>query len=140
VPHREVAMAYVVSYLVVLAVFGVVDLLWLRAMADTLYRPTLGEILLPSIRLAPALVFYLAYPLGVVFFAVSPALRSGSPTNALIAGALLGALAYATYDVTNYATLKNWTLQITVLDVVYGAVATGLAAAAGLLAARALTS
>jgi uncharacterized membrane protein len=140
VPHREVAMAYVVSYLVVLAVFGVVDLLWLRAMADTLYRPTLGEILLPSIRFAPALVFYLAYPLGVVFFAVSPALRSGSPTNALIAGALLGALAYATYDLTNYATLKNWTLQITVLDVVYGAVATGLAAAAGLLAARALTS
>jgi uncharacterized membrane protein len=133
-------MAYVVSYLVVLAVFGVVDLLWLRAMADTLYRPTLGEILLPSIRLAPALVFYLAYPLGVVFFAVAPALKSGSPTSALIAGALLGALAYATYDLTNYATLKNWTLQITVLDITYGAIATGVAAAAGLFAARALAT
>ncbi len=131
-------MTYVVAYLIVLAVFGVVDLLWLRAMADALYRPTLGDMLLAQIRPAPALAFYLMFPLGVLYFAVLPALRSDSAAAALISGALLGGFAYATYDLTNYATLKNWTLQITAIDIAYGAAVTGLAAAVAYFGARAV--
>jgi uncharacterized membrane protein len=131
-------MTYVVAYLIVLAVFGVVDLIWLRAMADVLYRPTLGDMLLTRIRPAPALTFYLMFPLGVLYFAVLPALRSDSVAAALVSGAFLGAFAYATYDLTNYATLRSWTLQIAAVDIAYGAAVTGLAAAVAFLGARAV--
>jgi uncharacterized membrane protein len=69
------------------------------------------------------------YPIGVVTFAVMPALHSESITNAFGLAALFGAIAYATYDLTNYATLRNWTLKITVVDIIFGAVLSGVAAA-----------
>lgn len=94
-----------------------------------LYKQTLGDILLPSVNIAPAIAFYLLYPLGLVYFAVIPSLKSGSSSDALINGALFGLFAYATYELTNYATLRNWTLQITVVDIAYGAIASGAVAA-----------
>jgi uncharacterized membrane protein len=72
-----------------------------------------------------------------VVFAVIPALRAESATNALLYGALFGAIAYATYDLTNYATLRNWSLQITVVDIGYGAIASGIAVAAAYFLIRA---
>ena len=87
-------------------------------------------ILVPNLRVAPAIVFYLSYPIGLVYFAVTPGLRAGTAVNTLIPALLFGALAYATYDLTNYATLRHWTLQITVLDVIYGALASAAAAIA----------
>jgi uncharacterized membrane protein len=130
-------MFYLATYLAVLVVFGVIDAAWLTTMGAVLYRPVLGDILAPSMRIAPALVFYLLYPVGLVVFAVIPALRAESAANALLYGALFGAIAYATYDLTNYATLRNWSLQITVVDIGYGAIASGIAATAAYFLIRA---
>jgi uncharacterized membrane protein len=132
-------MTYVVAYLTVLLVFGAIDAVWLTVMGPLIYRPALGEILLPSLRVAPAIAFYLFYPVGVVVFAVLPGLRAESVATALLLALLLGALAYATYDLTNFATLRHWTLEITILDIGYGALASGIAATAAWFAARALT-
>jgi uncharacterized membrane protein len=129
-------MPYIVSYVAALIVFGILDALWLTTMASRLYRPALGNILLDHLRLAPALAFYFLYPIGLVVFAAMPALRSGSAGAALGYGALFGLLAYATYDLTNYATLRNWTLQITIIDLAYGAVVAGLTSVAAYYAAR----
>jgi uncharacterized membrane protein len=131
-------MLYFVAYLTVLVAFGAVDAGWLTIMGPILYRPTLADILLPSLRVAPAIVFYLVYPLGIVVFAVMPGLRAGSLTSTLLFALLFGAIAYATYDLTNFATLRNWTWQITLVDIGYGAIASGLAAVAARLVLRAL--
>lgn len=129
-------MQYAAAYAAALIVFGVLDAMWLITMASRLYRPVLGDILLPDLRMAPALVFYFMYPLGLVIFAIAPALKSGSWSTAVIQGAMFGAFAYATYDLTNYATLRNWTLGITVIDIVYGACVAAVVSAIGFAAAR----
>jgi uncharacterized membrane protein len=131
-------MSYLVAYVTVLIVFGVIDAGWLSTMGPVLYRPTLGDILLPSLRIAPALAFYLLYPVGVVVFAVLPGLRSGALSTAFMLALLFGALAYGTYDLTNYATLRNWTLQLTIIDICYGAATSGIAAVLAGLAARSI--
>jgi uncharacterized membrane protein len=95
-------------------------------MAGRLYRPTLGEVLLEKIRWAPALLFYFAFPAGLIHFALMPALQAGSAMAALVNGGLLGLLAYGTYDLTNYATLRPWTLKITIADLIYGTVVAGI--------------
>jgi uncharacterized membrane protein len=130
-------MSYVIAYVVALIVFGAIDAVWLSTMGPLLYRPALGDILAPALRIAPAIAFYLMYPIGVVVFAVLPALRAQAPLAAAALALLFGALAYATYDLTNYATLRNWTLQITVLDIGYGALASSIAATAAYFAVRA---
>jgi len=129
-------MVYIVAYVAALIVFGILDAIWLTTMTSRLYRPALGEILLQDLRIAPALVFYFLYPIGLVVFAAMPALRTGSAGTALLYGALFGLLAYATYDLTNYATLRVWTLQITLIDLAYGAVVAGLTSVAAYYAAR----
>jgi uncharacterized membrane protein len=132
-------MSYLVAYVGVLIVFGAIDAAWLMTMGPLLYRPALAEILAPNLRVTPAVVFYLMYPAGVVIFAVAPALRSGSIGSAFVFAALFGAFAYATYDLTNYATLRVWTLPITLLDIFYGALASGVAAAAAIALVRLTT-
>jgi uncharacterized membrane protein len=122
---------YAIAYLTTLVVFLAVDFVWLSSMANVLYKPILKDILEPNFRLAPAIVFYLLFPMGLVIFGVAAGIRSGNWTDALLYGALFGFFAYATYDLTNHATLKNWETKLTVLDMIYGAVASGVAAAAG---------
>jgi uncharacterized membrane protein len=131
-------MSCAVAYVAVLIVFGAIDAVWLSTMGPVLYRPALGDILAQNLRIGPAIAFYLLYPIGVVVFAVLPALRTQTPLTAAALALLFGALAYATYDLTNYATLRNWTLQITVLDIGYGALASGIAATAAYFAVRAI--
>ncbi|OYW61348.1 MAG: hypothetical protein B7Z40_18545 [Bosea sp. 12-68-7] len=129
-------MTFIAGYLVFLLVFGVIDVIWLSVMAGRLYRPTLGDALLDGIRWAPALLFYFAFPAGLIHFALMPALQAGSAMAAVVDGGLLGLLAYGTYDLTNYATLRRWTLTITIADLVYGMVVSALstlAAYAGVL-------
>lgn len=121
-------LSYLIAYVGALVIFVAMDFVWLSTIGAALYRSTLGDLLAASVRLPPAIVFYLAYPVGIVVFAVLPALRAESALNALALGALFGALAYGTYDLTNYATLRVWSLQITVVDIVYGALATGVTA------------
>ena len=122
-------MIQVVGYLAALATFVVADMVWLGLMTPRFYRPTLGDILITGVNLPPALVFYLVYPVGLVIFAVNPALKSGSVGSALLYGALFGFFTYATYDLSNYATLRNWSLPLTVVDIAWGSVLAALAAA-----------
>jgi uncharacterized membrane protein len=120
-------MPYVTAYLTVLAIFAVIDTLWLGTMASKIYRPLLGDILVQDFRVVPAVVFYAFYAAGLVIFAVAPALKSGQWTTALLWGALFGLFAYGTYDLTNYATLRNWGLRITVIDMAWGTFVSGVA-------------
>lgn len=129
-------MSNIVAYTASLLVFGALDAIWLWTMSARLYRPVLGDILLQDLRIAPALVFYFLYPVGLTIFATAPALRAGEWSNALIYGALFGAFAYATYDLTNYATIRNWSLQITLIDIFYGATVAALSSVAGYWAAK----
>lgn len=131
-------MVFVAAYVSVLVVFGAIDAGWLSVMGKVLYRPVLGDILLGNLRIAPAIAFYLLYPIGVVVFAILPGLRANSVLATCLLAVLFGALAYATYDLTNYATLRNWTLQITIIDICYGAAASGLAAVAASFVTRAI--
>lgn len=115
-------MTYGVGYLVALITMVVIDLAWLSVMAPRFYRPILGDIGLADVNISPAIAFYLLYPIGVVIFAVSPALKDGSFGTALLYGALFGFFTYATYDLTNHATLRNWTTQLTLVDVAWGTI------------------
>jgi len=113
-------MTYGVGYLVALMTFVACDMVWLGMMAPRFYRPTLGDIAISGVNLPPAIAFYLLYPIGLLIFAVNPALRSGSIGSAALYGALFGFFTYATYDLTNQATLRNWTTQLTLIDVAWG--------------------
>jgi uncharacterized membrane protein len=122
---------YVVAYFVTLVVFVAIDFVWLSSMTDRLYRPTMGDMLAPSFSLVPAVAFYLVYIAGLTFLAVRPGLRSGSVLTAMLHGAVLGFTAYATYDLTNQATLRNWSTTLTVADLGWGTVLSAVASGAG---------
>jgi uncharacterized membrane protein len=124
--EKKPMLTYVIAYVIALFLFAAIDIAWLTTAGAALYRATLGDILLQSPRMGPAAAFYLLYPAGIVLFAIAPSLKSGSTTNALVYGALFGFFTYATYDLTNHATLKAWETKLTVVDVVYGAVAVGV--------------
>ncbi|RDJ03037.1 DUF2177 family protein [Rhizobium grahamii] len=119
---------YIVAYLATLIVFTAIDFIWLSTMADRLYRPILGDMLSPTFRLAPAVVFYLIYAVGLTFFAVRIGLVSGSSATAALYGALVGFTAYATYDLTNQSTLKNWSTTLTIADLFWGTFLSALSA------------
>lgn len=119
---------FLIAYVSAAVVFLCIDAVWLRTMADILYRPLLGDILLERFRLAPAVLFYLIYIAGVVKFAVLPTLGADRWMTALFNGALLGLVAYSTYDLTNQATLKGWPSAITIADLCWGTVLTAAAA------------
>jgi uncharacterized membrane protein len=119
--------------------FAVIDSLWLRNMYMKLYQPEIGEVLMKGVRMGPAVVFYLLYILGIIIFAFLPALKSGQWQTALINGAMFGFFCYMTYDLTNYATLKVWSLKVTILDMIWGTFLTGSAAAAGYWLTTAVT-
>jgi uncharacterized membrane protein len=130
-------MVFVAGYAVSLAVFVILDMVWLGNMVNRVYRPTLGDVLISGVNLPPAIIFYLIYPVGLMIFAVLPALKSGSVVAAVAYGALFGFFSYATYDLSNYATVRNWTLQLTIVDIAWGTVLGSIAASCGyLLAAK----
>lgn len=120
----------IIAYVLTAIIFGILDAVWLGKMVPAVYRPEIGEMLMKGWRPAPALIFYALYMLGIQIFAVAPALKSGEWTTALVYGALFGFFCYMTYDLTNYATLKVWSLKVTILDIIWGTVATGAAAGA----------
>jgi uncharacterized membrane protein len=129
---------YILCYIATAIVFLACDSVWLTVTGDTLYRPLLGDLLLPGFRLVPAVLFYAVYMAGIVVFASSAAIASGRWSSALVNGALLGFVAYGTYDLTNQATLKTWSTTITILDLSWGTVLTAVAATLGYLIARAV--
>jgi uncharacterized membrane protein len=124
---------YFAAYFFTLVAFLVIDFIWLGTMASRLYRPAIGDLLAENFRLAPAVVFYLIYAGGLTFLAVRPALLSGEWTTALLYGAIVGFMAYATYDLTNQATLKNWPTTLTIADLFWGTFVSAAAAIIGYL-------
>ncbi|WP_342711322.1 DUF2177 family protein [Bradyrhizobium sp. B124] len=126
-------MTYLYAYLSTLIVFLLCDMAWLGTMATRLYRPTLGDILSTEVNLPPAIAFYLIYPIGLVVFAVLPAIRSESLAQAALSGALFGFFSYMTYDLTNQATVRNWTFQLTLLDMTWGTLLGAMSATAACL-------
>jgi uncharacterized membrane protein len=132
---RTILLAYGVTA----AVFLVLDFIWLGTMVNAYYKPRMGELLLEQPRLGVAVLFYAIYVVGVVAFAVLPALREGDWTRALWGGALFGFCAYATYDMTNLATLKGFSSEVALVDMVWGTVVSGASATLGMLGVSLLT-
>lgn len=127
---------YLTAYIATALAFLCVDAIWLSTMTSQLYRPLLGDILRESFALAPAVFFYLIYVAGIVFFAIRPAFAGGGIATALLHGAAFGFCAYATYDLTNHATLKDWPLAITLADLAWGTFVTATSAALGFAITR----
>ncbi|NDA47031.1 MAG: DUF2177 family protein [Alphaproteobacteria bacterium] len=122
---------YLWAYAGSAAVFLLGDLIWLGFVAIGYYREQLGDLLLEKPVISVAFLFYALYLVGLVVFAVTPGLREGSWKIALLMGGLFGLFAYGTYDLTNLATLRNWSVGVTLLDMAWGIVVSGLASTAG---------
>jgi len=120
-------MHYLYLYLLTIPVFFIIDMLWIVGVARSFYQEKLAGLLGP-VNWTAAGIFYALYIAAILIFAVLPALQSGSPMKALVLGAGFGFIAYATYDLTNLATLKDWPLIVTVVDMLWGAVLTGAVA------------
>jgi uncharacterized membrane protein len=128
----------VLLYLITLAVFFAIDMVWLGLVAKTFYRKHLGFLMGPTVVWPAAILFYLLFIAGLLVFAVRPALAAGAPLRALALGAFLGLVSYATYDLTNLATLKDWPLLVTVVDLVWGTALGGAVSWLSALAGRSL--
>lgn len=122
---------YLIAYVSVGVVFLAVDAIWLGVIAKDMYRAQIGHLMAPTFRVGPAVVFYLMYIAGIVYFAVAPALVSGRWQDAVLPAAMLGIIAYGTYDFTNWAVMRDWPAGLTFIDVAWGAFLTPVAAAAG---------
>lgn len=129
-------MNLVVIYLSVATTFVAIDMIWLKTMAERLYRPVLGEMLRAEPNLMAAAFFYLIYPLGLIGFAVLPAHGEGNALRAFVAGMMFGCFTYATYDLTNQATLRNWSTALTITDICWGSFLAGASAWVGYLVAQ----
>ena len=128
-------MPTIATFAAIALVMGAGDYLWLGVIARRFVRGEVGELMLDTPRWIPALLFYAMYVLALWVFAVSPTL-DGDWKRATLYGALFGLFAYATYDLTNLATLKGWTLAMTVADIAWGTLLSAAAASAGALTAR----
>lgn len=120
----------VVAFAVAAVVFLVLDGLWLGVIGRSLYQREIGALLLEQPNFGAAAIFYLLYLAGMTYFCVLPGVAEASAMRGLINGVLFGAIAYATYDLTNLATLKGWSATIVVVDIAWGAFATAAASAA----------
>ena len=119
-------MAYLKEYLVAVIVFFAIDMVWLGFIAKDLYSKYLGDFLSTNVNWVAAIIFYLLFIVGVVFFVIHPAIEKNSIQYAILAGLLFGLITYATYDLTNLATMKNWPLNITIIDLIWGSVLSSL--------------
>ena len=128
-------MNFLFTYLSVATTFVAMDMIWLRTMAERLYRPVLGDLLRPQPNLTAAALFYALYPLGLIFFAVLPAHGEGN-ARAFTSGLMFGCFTYATYDLTNQATLRNWSTTLSVADICWGSVLAGVSAWVGYFVAQ----
>ena len=111
---------YALLYAATLAAFFIIDIIWLGLVAKNLYGKNLGHLLAPTTNWAAAIIFYLLFVGGILLFVVVPGLQSGDLKATLIRAALFGLITYATYDLTNLATLKDWPLKITLIDMAWG--------------------
>ena len=109
-------------YLIALPVFFAIDFIWLALVARKFYLEQLGSLMKTNINWPAALIFYALFIVGLIIFAISPAIEKKSLMHAVVMGGLFGFFAYATYDLTNLATLKNWPFSLTIVDMIWGTV------------------
>lgn len=126
----------IMVYFLTTCVFFAIDMIWLGFIAKKFYRKYLGGFLSDNVNWLPAIIFYLLFIAGVLIFAVFPALEKESLTKAILFGALFGLFTYATYDLTNLATLKGWPLPIVFIDIIWGMVLSGIVSTSGYFFAR----
>jgi len=129
-------MKYFYLYLAMIPVFFIIDFFWINFVAKGLYEKHLGDLI--AFNLPAAAIFYLVYIVGIIIFAVQPAITSGQWQTALMWGALFGFFTYATYDMTNLATLKNWPLDVAIYDTLWGTFLSATVATAGFQIAQLL--
>lgn len=126
------------AYLAAGAAFVVLDMAWLKLMTPPVYRPAIGHLLAGQFNTGAAIAFYIVYIAGLVAFGVKPGFDARSLATAALWGAAFGFAAYATYDLTNMATLKDWPLKLTLIDMAWGTAASAAASVAGCAALSAL--
>jgi len=112
---------FIKLYAIALPVFFAIDMIWLGLVAKNFYKSQIGFLMKPDINWTAAIIFYLLFIVGLVLFVIMPAVEKGSWMYALLFGALFGLITYATYDLTNLATLKDWPLLVTIVDLAWGA-------------------
>jgi uncharacterized membrane protein len=127
---------YLKLYFATLIAFFAIDLVWLGLVARTFYSKHLGFLMAPKVNWPAALLFYLLFVVGILVFAILPGLKADSLKTTLLSAALLGLIAYATYDLTNLATLKDWPMLVTVVDLIWGTVLSVAVAFAGYMAGK----
>ena len=120
-----------ISYALTFVVFFIIDMAWLGFIAKDLYKKYLGDLLSEQVNWAAAIIFYLLFIVGIFIFAILPSVEKESLSSAITLGALFGFFTYATYDLTNLATLKGWSTTIVYIDIIWGAVLTALVSTAG---------
>jgi uncharacterized membrane protein len=113
---------FIKLFLIALPIFFVIDMVWLVLVAKKFYQEQIGFLMKPDINWFAAIIFYLLFITGLVIFVISPAVEKHSWVDAILFGALFGLITYATYDLTNLATLKDWPLLVTVVDLIWGTV------------------
>lgn len=124
-------LKFIQLYLVVLASFFVIDMIWLGVVAKKFYKTQLGSMMAKRINWAAAIVFYLIYITGLIFFVIYPAIGVGSWFYALWTGAFFGLICYATYDLSNLATLEGWPKAVTAVDLIWGSSLSAILAVIG---------
>jgi uncharacterized membrane protein len=129
---------YLKLYFSTLLVFFAVDMVWLGLVARTFYGKYLGYLMAPSVNWPAAILFYLLFIVGILVFVVLPGLQSGSLRDTLLRAALFGLITYATYDLTNLATLRDWPVLLTVVDMLWGTVLSVSVSAIGFIAGKRL--
>jgi uncharacterized membrane protein len=128
----------ILLYGITLGIFFAIDMVWLVVVAKSFYRKHLGYLMAPKVVWPAAILFYLLFIAGLIVFAVRPGLAAGAPLKALLLGAFLGLVSYATYDLTNQATVKDWPAIVTVVDLVWGTTLGGLVSWLSAVAGRGL--
>ncbi|HMA68253.1 MAG TPA: DUF2177 family protein [Candidatus Mcinerneyibacterium sp.] len=118
-------VGYIKAYLITFIIFFLIDLLWLGLIAKSLYRKHIGFLLKDNFNMPIAIIFYMVFIGGLIFFVINRAASINSWQYALFAGMLFGFITYSTYDITNLATLKNWPVAITIIDIIWGTVLCG---------------
>ncbi|HOF78872.1 MAG TPA: DUF2177 family protein [Candidatus Dojkabacteria bacterium] len=131
-------MKYIYLYIITFVVFLAIDFIWLNFIAKNIYATKIGHLLAENPKLFPALIFYLVFIVGVIIFAVLPGYEAQNIWKTVMLGALFGFLTYSTYDLTNLATLKNWPVSVTIIDLIWGTSISTVTSVAGYYIAMAL--
>ena len=129
----------VILYFITLAIGFVIDLVWLGVMNSRFYKPKLAGLMSDKVNWLPGIMFYVLFVFGLLALVVIPAFNNESWLSAMLMGGLLGMIAYGTYDLTNLASIKNWPVPVTVVDIIWGTVFSAIVATIGYFIAKALT-